>query len=620
MALLTDDEVRAQLGDLPGWELGGGAIRKEYVFKGFRARDRVHRPARGGCHRGAAPPGPGEPLQPGRRLPHLARRGRRDGGRPRARTGDRGGRRTGRGLTGTWSGPSSSSSSACWTDRTCTSRGPRSSSRSPCPGGCGAASERSSERPSGWASARVRAGRPGPPSSGAASGRAIAGHARPPARGGRRAHAASPSAPAPGPSPARSWSPSRGGGAAPREALASAVGRRRWTARSRRSPARLVAEVAARRPRRRPGRRARRPRSRRSRSIAGHRHERQDHHGAAARAPRARRRPHASPTPPPTGCTAATSWSRRATTRGSAARRWRSRSSPTSPSWRPRAAGILLRGIGVAATTTSRSSRTLAPTIWACTGSDTLDQLAEVKATITRITRPDGWDVLNADDPRVLAMRRGITGRPWLCSIDHDHPALREVARGRRPRHDRRSTAIADLARADDAPTPLLPLRGRAGHASPASRRTTRRTRWRRRRPPSRSGCPSARSCSGLRTFVLDPERNPGRANLFALDGRIVVVDYAHNEAGMRGLAELCDGLAAPAAARSGSRSARPATAPTTILHDFGVPGRARRRPRGDRRAPPLPARPRPRGPDRAAPGGRRGRRRRRGARATRTS
>jgi 4a-hydroxytetrahydrobiopterin dehydratase len=37
MALLTDDDVRAQLGDLPGWELRDGAIRKEYVFKGFRA-------------------------------------------------------------------------------------------------------------------------------------------------------------------------------------------------------------------------------------------------------------------------------------------------------------------------------------------------------------------------------------------------------------------------------------------------------------------------------------------------------------------------------------------------------------------------------------------------------
>jgi cyanophycin synthetase len=47
----------------------------------------------------------------------------------------------------------------------------------------------------------------------------------------------------------------------------------------------------------------------------------------------------------------------------------------------------------------------------------------------------------------------------------------------------------------------------------------------------------------GLRSFVLDPERNPGRANLFELDGRVVVVDYAHNEDGMRGLVEICHGL-----------------------------------------------------------------------------
>jgi UDP-N-acetylmuramyl tripeptide synthase len=42
---------------------------------------------------------------------------------------------------------------------------------------------------------------------------------------------------------------------------------------------------------------------------------------------------------------------------------------------------------------------------------------------------------------------------------------------------------------------------------------------------------------------VTDPERNPGRANLFELDGRVVVVDYAHNEAGMLGFTEMCDGL-----------------------------------------------------------------------------
>ncbi|MEP7059869.1 MAG: cyanophycin synthetase, partial [Actinomycetota bacterium] len=46
-----------------------------------------------------------------------------------------------------------------------------------------------------------------------------------------------------------------------------------------------------------------------------------------------------------------------------------------------------------------------------------------------------------------------------------------------------------------------------------------------------------------LRTFVLDPERNPGRANLFQLDGRVIVIDYAHNTAGMESLTEVLRGL-----------------------------------------------------------------------------
>jgi cyanophycin synthetase len=50
----------------------------------------------------------------------------------------------------------------------------------------------------------------------------------------------------------------------------------------------------------------------------------------------------------------------------------------------------------------------------------------------------------------------------------------------------------------------------------------------------------------GLQTFVLDPERNPGRLNLFELDGRVIVIDYAHNEAGMAGLIEACRGLRKP--------------------------------------------------------------------------
>jgi 4a-hydroxytetrahydrobiopterin dehydratase len=35
--MLTDDEIRSELGGLPGWELRDSAIRKEFTFKGFRA-------------------------------------------------------------------------------------------------------------------------------------------------------------------------------------------------------------------------------------------------------------------------------------------------------------------------------------------------------------------------------------------------------------------------------------------------------------------------------------------------------------------------------------------------------------------------------------------------------
>src|SRR5207253_8599962 len=85
--------------------------------------------------------------------------------------------------------------------------------------------------------------------------------------------------------------------------------------------------------------------------------------------------------------------------------------------------GILLRGMGTdhndVAVVTNVTEDHLDQY-----GIRTLDQLAEVKATITRITQPEGWDVLNADDPRVLAMRRQAAGHPWLFSLDADHPAI----------------------------------------------------------------------------------------------------------------------------------------------------------------------------------------------------
>jgi cyanophycin synthetase len=179
-------------------------------------------------------------------------------------------------------------------------------------------------------------------------------------------------------------------------------------------------------------------------------------------------------------------------------------------------------------------------------GIRTLDQLAEVKATITKITKPDGWDVLNADDPRVLAMRRLAAGRPWLFSLDADHPAIR--------------TTLAEGGRAISVLDGALVVMtsGRQGHrllpieevpvtlAGISSHNISNAMGA--AAAALGAGIPEEAVVEGLRAFVLDPERNPGRANIFEVDRRVVVIDYAHNEDGMRGLIEICQGLRAPAA------------------------------------------------------------------------
>ena len=88
--------------------------------------------------------------------------------------------------------------------------------------------------------------------------------------------------------------------------------------------------------------------------------------------------------------------------------------------------GILLRGIGVRHNDVSVVTNVSADHL-GLHGIDTVDQLAEVKAVVPHITKPNGWAVLNGDDPRVFAMRSTITARPWVFSRDPDSPSLREV-------------------------------------------------------------------------------------------------------------------------------------------------------------------------------------------------
>jgi cyanophycin synthetase len=204
--------------------------------------------------------------------------------------------------------------------------------------------------------------------------------------------------------------------------------------------------------------------------------------------------------------------------------------------------GILRRGVGVAhndvAVVTNVSADHLG-----LGGIHTLDQLAEVKATIVRITRPSGWVVLNADDPRTLAMRRRSRARPFLFGLDPDAPGLREAQSegGRAATVLDGDLVVLDRGRVER----LLPLEDVpvtfAGLSTPNVANALAAAA-----AGLGVGLPREAVLEGLRTFRPDPAQNPGRMNVLDLDGRTVIVDMAHNEASLLALLEVARGLCRP--------------------------------------------------------------------------
>ncbi|WP_432478471.1 Mur ligase family protein [Nocardioides sp. GXQ0305] len=205
--------------------------------------------------------------------------------------------------------------------------------------------------------------------------------------------------------------------------------------------------------------------------------------------------------------------------------------------------GILLKGIGVLRNDVSVVTNVSADHL-GHQGIDTVDQLAEVKSVVPRITRKDGWAVLNADDPRVLGMRSVIRARPWVFSRDPDSPALREVVAD-----GGRATTVIDgwvcvWQRGSD-PDPLVELADVPMTLSGLSRFNVENA-LAAASATLALGIPREVVVEGLRTFRPDPDHNPGRMNLFSVGECTVVVDLAHNEAGLEALLEVMDGVRRP--------------------------------------------------------------------------
>jgi cyanophycin synthetase len=173
-------------------------------------------------------------------------------------------------------------------------------------------------------------------------------------------------------------------------------------------------------------------------------------------------------------------------------------------------------------------------------GIHTLAELAEVKATVCRVTRPGGWVVLNADDPLASAVARRVRSKvAWFTLAAEQTP--RAPARAECRRYALEGGVLVEHE--DGVGRPLIALAelpialgGLARHnvanalAAAAGARALGATR--------------EQVADGLRDFRPSADLSPGRLNLFALGDAIVVVDFAHNEAGTEAILGVARGLA----------------------------------------------------------------------------
>ncbi len=163
-------------------------------------------------------------------------------------------------------------------------------------------------------------------------------------------------------------------------------------------------------------------------------------------------------------------------------------------------------------------------------GIHTVAGLARTKAVVSRITRPEGFAVVNADDDLVMEATENVAAKRVPVSQDPENPRLvTHIASGGIALVHEGELLMAyqnndpqPLARVDEIP---MTYNGAAGFMI------------------ENALCASAACWSaglslddvrkGLLTFVNSSEQNPGRLNVFDLHGVAVIVDFAHNEAGL---------------------------------------------------------------------------------------
>lgn len=164
---------------------------------------------------------------------------------------------------------------------------------------------------------------------------------------------------------------------------------------------------------------------------------------------------------------------------------------------------------------------------------NTLEELANVKSTVPRSVRRDGYAILNADDDLVMAMRKQCEGKIALFSLDENNRLIRQHCKlgGLAAIYENGFITISKgewKLRIEKAVNVPLTYAGRAvfniQNILPAVLAAYVQ------------GVKVEELREALSTFVPSPAQTPGRLNLFQFKNFQVVVDYAHNPHGFEAL------------------------------------------------------------------------------------
>jgi cyanophycin synthetase len=175
-------------------------------------------------------------------------------------------------------------------------------------------------------------------------------------------------------------------------------------------------------------------------------------------------------------------------------------------------------------------------------GIHTIEQLADVKGVIPETVLPDGYSILNADDELVYNMRKKIESKLALFSLDENNTHIKAMMKrdGLCAIYENGYITICRgewklrIIKAVNVP---LTYGGRALFmiqnilpavlAAYVNNFTIEDIKV------------------SLETFIPSASQTPGRLNLFEFKDFTILLDYAHNPAGMRALKQFVDNMEA---------------------------------------------------------------------------